>query len=268
MVGLRFPGCIAVVGGIMSEVTDRETIASLIELHRGLTRLGPGDDGFTRAILKSLPPLPREPRIADLGCGTGAGALLLAEFFRSKVTAVDSAPGFLKDLEANADRAGLGPLIVPLRADIGSLDWPAGSIDLLWSEGAACNLGFEEALTAWRPLLSKDGVAVVADMSWFAPARPQPVVAWLESLYPSMGSEEENVERAQRAGFEVMFTRRLPAEAWWKNYYGPLRQRMEEIGPAGPMEAVMHETRGEMAMFERYSDSYGYVFYVLKAQRG
>lgn len=240
-------------------------IEALIELHRGLTRLGPGDDGFTRAILKSLPPLPREPRIADLGCGTGAGALLLAEYFRSRVTAVDSAPGFLADLEANADRAGLGPLIVPLRGDIGSLGWPPGSVDLLWSEGAAWSLGFEAALKAWKPLLAKGGVAVVSEMSWFAPERPEPLAAWVGGIYPSMGSEEENVARAERAGFDVLFTRRLPAEAWWKNYYGPLRERMEEVDAAGPMDSVLRETRNEMAMFERYSDAYGYTFYGLRA---
>jgi len=55
-----------------------EYITALINLHRGLDRQGPGDADFSRHILSLLSALPPKPRIADLGCGSGAGALLLA----------------------------------------------------------------------------------------------------------------------------------------------------------------------------------------------
>ena len=64
-----------------------DLIAALIDLHRGVDRQGPGDADFSRSILGLVPPLPPRPRIADLECGSGTGALLLAEHFRSAVRA-------------------------------------------------------------------------------------------------------------------------------------------------------------------------------------
>ena len=54
-------------------------IKALIELHSGLQRQGPGDYGFSEEIIKQLPELPPNPRIADIGCGAGAGTLILAK---------------------------------------------------------------------------------------------------------------------------------------------------------------------------------------------
>jgi len=248
----------------MSADPQAEYVAALTELHRGLDRQGPGDAEFSRDLLSSLPPLPRSPRIADLGCGAGAGALLLASRYQSQVKAVDSSVVFIEDLKTNARRAGLDHLVVPIHADMAALDWPIASIDLLWSEGAAYNLGFERALRLWRPLVANDGIAVVSEMSWFTDQPPGPAMAFWQVAYPTMATESENVRRAGAAGFHVVSTRRLPSAAWWKNYYDPLRERMKSIKRTPVIDAVLRETEEEMALFERFSDAYGYTFYLMQ----
>jgi len=238
-------------------------LAALVELHRGLPRQGPGSDPFTLDLLERLPPLPAKPRIADLGCGSGGAALLLAQHYDSPVRAVDASPEFIEELCAHALRARLGHLIEPICTDMAKLDWPPGSVDLLWSEGAAYNLGFSEALRAWRPLLAAGGVAVVSELSWFGPPAPGPARDFWAAAYPEMGTEQQNIERAGEVGFRVIITERLPSSAWWQNYYGPLRERMRNLAATGVMQAVIQETKQEMALFEKYSDQYGYTFYVL-----
>jgi len=52
----------------MAEEEDRHRRA-LIDLHRGVGRVRPGDPVFSREILAGLPGLPAKPRIVDLGCG-------------------------------------------------------------------------------------------------------------------------------------------------------------------------------------------------------
>jgi len=245
--------------------SQAEYIAALVELHRGLPRQGPGDVGFALDLIGELPALPDRPRIADLGCGSGAAALLLAKHFQSLVRAVDSSSVLIAELRQNAFQAGLDHLVEPICADMATLDWPAGSIDLLWSEGAAYNLGFEHALKLWRPLLAVGGVAVVSEMSWFQPDAPETVRQFWQSAYPGMSSEAENMARAKLAGFDVLFTKRLPSQAWWDNYYQPLRQRMDHLEQSEIAEAVLEETRQEMALFEEFSDFYGYTFYVVCA---
>jgi SAM-dependent methyltransferase len=241
-------------------------IESLIELHRGLPRQGPGDEAFSRGLLPLLPPLPAMPRIADLGCGSGVAALMLAEHFRVRVRALDFCRVFLDELETEAAARGLGDRIEAIEGDMGAIDWADSSLDLLWSEGAAYILGFAGVLERWRPLLAPGGVAVISELSWFAEHPPEEAVAFWGANYPGMGSEPQNAAIAARLGYEVLATRRLPSEAWWRNYYGPLQQRIDALraGADPALLAVIRETETEMALFERHGESYGYTFYLLQ----
>lgn len=247
---------------------DNAQVRALVELHTGLARQGPGDAAFTKHILSCLPELPKAPFIMDLGCGTGAGTLLLAEWFNTRVIAVDMARPFLETLEAHARAAQLDHLVRTLACDMGNIAGFDGSVDLLWSEGAAYCLTFQGALAAWRPLLSAGGVAVISEMSWFTRAVPQPPLAFWRKAYPEMADEAENRKRAEAAGFRVLGLHRLPARAWWDNYYRPLQDRISALRPsAGPvMQEVIAETELEMALFRSCSDVYGYTFYILKAR--
>ena len=244
-----------------------ELITALIELHRGLKRQGPGDEAFSEHILSMLPELPPNPRIVDLGCGAGAGALILADRFDTTITAIDFARPFLADLEGHARAQGLDHLIKTVEADMGNLDWPPASIDLLWSEGAAYNLTFEGALKIWRPLMAPNGIAVISEITWFTTDIPVPVLEFWQETYPQIASESENAALARAAGFDVLGVHRLPNEAWWTSYYDPLKERMDALqASAGPaMRAVIEETEAEIRFFKNYADCYGYAFYLLKA---
>ena len=249
----------------MNTDTQAEYFAALTDLHDGLEYKGPGDADFSRNILSHLSTLPPKPRIADLGCGSGASALLLAQYFQSTVMAVDFSLAFIDELNARVKQLGLEHLVIPVHGDMAKLDWPVGSIDLLWSEGAAYNLGFEQALNAWRPLLTASGIAVISEMSWFADDVPEPAIAYWQDAYPVMGTEAENIARANRSGFSVLSTHRLPSQAWWANYYNPLRERMQQIETTPVTQSVIRETEEEMSLFEQFSDFYGYTFYILQA---
>lgn len=246
------------------DMTMRE---ALTILHDGTDRQGPGDDEFSRHILRKLPDLPPDGAIADLGCGTGAASLLLARHFQRPVLCVDTSEEFLRTLSETAERLGLGQQINTLLADMGSLDPDEYQFGLLWSEGAAYNLTFEGAMRKWRPLMTKGGIAVVSEMSWFGSDRPGDVLGYWNAAYPEMADEQTNRARAERNGFRLLFTERLPTEAWWDNYYGPLLERLDAqaSAPSPTMREAVAETRQEIELFRRYSDYFGYSFYVLKA---
>lgn len=245
----------------------REEIAALVELHQGLDRQGPGSSDFSRQILASLPALRESPRIADLGCGAGAGSLVLAEWFDVPIRAVDSCRVFLDRLEARAAERGLSSRIKVHEADMGTLDWPAHSLDLIWSEGAAYNLTFPGALSAWRPLLVAGGLAVISELSWFAENPTVEARTFWGTGYPTLAGEQQNCDHAVKAGFEVLSTRRLPSDSWWEFYYGPLLECVEVLRPtANPlMQRVIQDTEAEIDLFRRCSDDFGYTFYVLRA---
>ena len=241
-------------------------IQALIELHRGLERQGPGDKDFSNQIISQISELPPNPRIADIGCGAGAGALLLADKFRTKIRAVDFSREFLTELEERARQQGLEHFIETFECDMGSLDWEPESIDLLWSEGAAYNITFEGALKAWRPLMVANGIAVISEMNYFTNEVPEPVLTYMQNAYPNIKTEQENSEIIRSSGFEVLGIHRLPSKAWWINYYEPLRKKIMFLKDSkdSNMQAVISETETEMKFFKEYENFYGYSFYVMR----
>lgn len=234
-------------------------------LYRDLPQLGPGSDACTREALKRLSELPASPRVLDVGCGVGRQTLVLAEALRTRVLAVDLHRPYLDQLEQAARARGLGALIEARQADMGALELPAGSVDLLWSEGALYHLGFGPGLRRLRPLLAPGGHVAVTECTWLTDARPAEAARFWTDAYPSMGNVPENRATAEAEGYEVLDTFPLPRSAW-EAYYSPLLQRIERLRPTADdaLREVISETEREIQLWRQHGDSYGYVFYLLR----
>ncbi|RVV99673.1 class I SAM-dependent methyltransferase [Mesobaculum littorinae] len=240
---------------------------AMVALHGAMERQGPGSDAITRRLLNRLPPLPSEPKVADLGCGTGASALVLAEALGTPIDCVDTAPAFITILKDRAQARGLDHLIRGHVGDMAQYSHADGPLDLLWSEGAAYNLTFAGALSAWRPILRAGGHAVISELTWFQAERPQKVEAFWAEAYPELADEAGNIATAETCGFEVLFTERLPIEAWRSGYYAPLKARADTLyeDASDAMRSVIEETRREITLFEEADNSLGYTFYGMSA---
>ncbi|HZI10683.1 MAG TPA: class I SAM-dependent methyltransferase [Myxococcus sp.] len=236
-------------------------------LYSGLPRQGPGSDACTCEALRRLPALPPSPRVVDLGCGSGRQTLVLAEALRTHVLAVDLHAPFLEALAQEAHARGLHGLVETRCQDMGALELSPASVDLLWSEGAIYHLGFGPGLRRWRPLLAPNGVAAITECSWLTPHPPAEAARFWAQAYPSMASVPDNRATAQAEGYEVLDTFTLPPSAWWDDYYTPLLQRAERLRPTADaaLREVIASTEGEVDLFRRHGDSYGYVFYLLRS---
>ena len=53
-----------------------------------------------------------------------------------------------------------------------NLPFEKESLDLIWSEGAIYNIGFERGINEWRDYLKPDGYIAVSESSWFTEKRP------------------------------------------------------------------------------------------------
>ncbi|MCK5881245.1 MAG: methyltransferase domain-containing protein [Sinobacterium sp.] len=254
---------------------EQAYIEALVDLHTGLQRQGPGDAAFSKKIISELlANLPESVKALDLGCGTGAATLLLAEQLSGSIQAVDASAAFISTLQENlAHKTCKGEVEASVEdfSQLPSAAFPVDSYDLLWSEGAAYTLGFSSALKTWRPLLKKGGVAVISEMSWFAQKPSADAYDFWSNAYPDMATEAVNIELAKQHGFELLKAIRLPTKAWWDNYYNPLLQRMQQLRLNVGMNAdqvlfdVLDDTDAEIELFSRFSDEYGYTFYILRA---
>ena len=241
---------------------------AIFQLYEGLARLGPGSDESTRRALALLPSLLPNPVILDLGCGTGASSLVLARETGGRITAVDIHEPFLDELERRAAKAGLAGRITTRRQSIDALTDPPRSYDLIWSEGAIYQIGFERGLRLWRPLLSPGGCLCLTEATWLTPEPPAKAHAFWAEAYPAMAAAEENVERARAAGYDCLGYFPLPRSDWEREYYAPLEARMNGLRLDPVFEEIIAETDREIELYREHGDSYGYVFYAFKALNG
>lgn len=241
----------------------------LIDLHVRNDRQGPGCDEATRRAIElaRLEPSP-ELRIADLGCGTGASALVLAGELRAHVTAVDAAPALVERLRARADQEGLGGQVHAQVGDIESPDFGDRHFDVVWSEGAIYNIGFEAGARNWSRLLKPGGILAVTELSWTTAQRPDEVERHWRDEYPGIATPSAKLGMLERLGYEPMAMFFLPGHCWTKNYYQPLAAGfstfLDRHGNSPQARALVEAERSEIALFERFGRWYGYAFYIAR----
>jgi trans-aconitate methyltransferase len=234
-------------------------------LFGGMEKLGPGGNSHTLHVLRLLPEQ-RLSVIVDAGCGTGRQTMVLANELRTIVHAIDSYAPFLNDLTRRAEDAKIGHLVKAHCMDMNDIPAAFQPIDLLWSEGAAYNIGFANALAIWAPAISLGGFAVVSELAWLRENAPESAREFFLSGYPDMQTVSQNVTTAENAGYRVLHTYTLPTEAWEEGYYEVLEPRARRlVNHAVPaVRDFALETIREIEIFKSSENSYGYVFYVLQ----
>ncbi len=242
----------------------------VFELFEELPRQGPGSAEATRRALACVPDLPDDAVILDAGCGTGAQTLVLAQGTKGRVLAVDQHESFVAKLTQQAADAGLHERILPLRADMTRLPFPEGCFDLIWSEGAIYTIGLRTGLKGWRRLLKPRGSLVFSELSWLVDAPPAEAAAFWSTAYPAMQTVERNRAIALEEGYRVVTQFQLPDEGWWQSYYEPMLVRLPVLRERYASDPValqlLAEQEREIDIYRRYSQSFGYVFYVLQRQ--
>jgi ubiquinone/menaquinone biosynthesis C-methylase UbiE len=246
-----------------------DDVRLLIDLHRPNPRLGPGSEATTRQAL-ALSGLLGRPglEVADLGCGTGASALVLAEALDARITAVDLFPELLDELRHRAEARGLGARITTLAASFDALPFAPGSLDAIWSEGAIYNLGFEAGLAAWRPLLRPGGVLAVSELTWLTETRPAELQAHWDREYPEVAPAASKLAALERQGFGVLGWFPLPPDCWLEHYYRPLQARfpalLEQHAHSEAARACVAAEAHEIDLYTRHQAFVSYGFYVAR----
>lgn len=251
----------------MSEPTPR-FMQLFLEVFETLPRQGPGNRASAAKALALCRDLPPSPAIIDLGCGVGGQTLHLAELTSGTIVAVDSHAPSTKRLHATVAEHGLSQRISPVVGDLSNLEQPPASFDLVWSEGALYNIGIQNALRVCYRLLRPGGYLAFTDAVWRKENPPPEVKASFEDDYPTMGRVADVLAEIGRSGFSLIDHFSLPDEAWWDDFYTPMRHRIEELRSRCADDdealAVLDQLAQEPEMHQRYSDYYAYEFFVAR----
>lgn len=173
-----------------------------IDLHRPATRQGPGGEAETKQAM-ALAGLDRSRhlKVADIGCGTGASTILLAKELDAEMTAVDFLPEFLDELETRAKDHGVAEKITTLSCSMDALPFSDEEFDVIWSEGAIYNMGFETGVSGWSRFLKPGGKLVVSEITWLSAARPPEVQSHWEKEYPEIDVASAKIGILEQHGY-------------------------------------------------------------------
>ena len=214
-----------------------------------------------------MPSIPDSPRILDVGCGPGMQTIELLKSGAGAVVALDFLPEMIARVNAQAKAAGVSGRLETTVQDMREMSFAASSFDVIWSEGAIYNLGFETGLEKLRQFIKPGGYAVVTEAVWLQDNPPPELVQYWEQ-YPEIDTVAAKLEVIKRTGYEEVGHFLLPPNAWTDQYYEPMEEliteKAEDWTGIPEAEAVLLEAKHEISMYREYSGYFGYAFFVMR----
>lgn len=238
------------------------------EYFSSLERQGPGSPEITIKALSFIEGLSDESLIADLGCGTGGQTIVLAQHAPGLITGIDLFPDFITQFSQNAESFNLQDRVTGVVGSMDTLFFREKELDLIWSEGAIYNIGFERGLREWRNFLKIGGYIAVTDASWFTDDRPDEINQFWMNAYPEIDTIPNKVAQMQKAGYIPVASFVLPENCWIEHFYQLQVLAQDSFlkkyaGNPFAKEFVAYQ-RYEAQLYQKYKAYYGYVFYIGK----
>lgn len=230
-------------------------------------RQGPGSNEETLKALRFINGLTKTSKIADIGCGTGGQTMVLGENTNCKIVGIDSWPDFIDQFNHNSRLKNLQNRVNGIVGNMENLPFEEEELDLIWSEGAIYNIGFERGINEWRKFLKKDGYIAITENTWFTEKRPAEIQEFWQSIYPEIDTISNKVAQMQKAGYLPVATYVLP-ETIWTDYYSWQTSRrelfLEKYQGNNSIKEFVATMKQEADLYSKYKAYYGYMFYIGK----
>ena len=240
----------------------------ICEYFSSLERQGPGSPEVTRKALSFVDGLTHQSHIADIGCGTGGQTMVLAQCTSGQITAIDLFPSFIDQLNANVDSLNLQSRVKGGVASMEEIPFAENELDLIWSEGAIYNIGFQRGINEWRKFLKPGGYIAVSEASWLTVERPAEINDFWNNAYPEIDLISNKVAQLENAGYVSVAAFVIPESCWLDHFYAPQVLAQENFLKKYPgnkaVEEFIQSERHEAELYRKYKSYYGYVFYIGK----
>jgi SAM-dependent methyltransferase len=238
----------------------------ICEYFSSIERQGPGSPEVTIKALSFIDNLTNKSRIADIGCGTGGQTMVLAKHTSGRIIGIDLFADFIDIFNANSQKLDFQDRVYGIVGSMDNLPFENEELDLIWSEGAIYNIGFERGLNEWHKFLKPGGFIAVSEASWFTEKRPVEIDRFWKDAYPEIDIISSKVEQIQQAGYIPVATFVLPENCWTEYFYDPQvlvqKQFLKKYVGNKAAEELVENQRYEAYLYNKYKNFYGYVFYI------
>jgi len=198
----------------------------------------------------------------------GASTIQLARSLNAKITAIDFLPDFIEVLKGNAENEGLIDKINPLVCSMENLQFDDEEYDVIWSEGAIYNIGFEKGINDWRRFLKPGGLLVVSEITWITSDRPFEIQKYWQAEYPEIDTASSKINILEKGGYSPVAYFILPEHCWLENYYRPMQSSFSEFldrhSYSVKAQTIVEAENKEIALYEKYRTHYSYGVYVAR----
>ena len=201
---------------------------------------------YTRRAFLKLPRL-ENPRILDIGCGSGVPTIELAKLSGGEVTGIDIDQSCIDEFNRKIKEENLGNRVKALNLSLSEMKFPDETFDVVWSEGVVGNIGFETSLKDWRRLLKHDGYLVI---------------------HYQVSRVADVLPRIPQLGYSLADTLLLPVDAWWAEFYEPIEEKMDTLlhKYRNNTDALklLNQYKTEMNMVKKNLSNFSCAFYIMK----
>ncbi|MBN1802189.1 MAG: class I SAM-dependent methyltransferase [Candidatus Lokiarchaeota archaeon] len=200
---------------------------------------------YARKIFESLPKI-EEPRILDVGCGSGAVSLELARLTKGRITSIDVDQLVLEKFLSKLVETEFSNRINIFNRSIYNTDFQAESFDIVWEEGMLHLVNAKNALKEIQKILKINGFFVALETK-----------AWFES----------NLKRFSNHGFDIVVKMDLPDQCWLDEYYLPMERKIEKIILNNKFSEGLKKLKpfeDEIKMVKKNPKKFDCVYYVFK----
>lgn len=244
----------------------------IIDLHKNSERQGPGSKKETLKALDFMDlPGNRKLKIADIGCGSGGQTITLAQNLNGQIIAVDLFPEFLNELNEKSQKLGLTEKIVTFEKSMEDLPFNNEEFDIIWSEGAIYNIGFESGIKKWKNYLKVGGYLAVSEITWITNSRPKEIEEFWIREYPEIDTDFNKIKILESNGYSLVGYFYLTQNSWIENYYTPMKARFKAFlkrnGNSELARKIVEENKSEIDLYLKFKDYYSYGFYIARKNK-
>ncbi len=199
---------------------------------------------YLEQVLKNLPESDN-PKILDIGCGTGVPTLWLAEKYSGTITAIDTDELLLGFLEHKIQRKETSSSIETKNVSFFDLETEPEGFDLILAEGFLNVVGFEMGF--------KRVIAKIKQKGYFI-------------IHDEYKDNDKKIALIEKNKCKIVSSLLLDETIWWTDFYGQLEIEINKPGNAHLRGLFMNEIN-EIDQYKKNPCLFKSIYYVvLKCQ--